>query len=73
MKYEKKELEKLIIEEKMSYEAIGRIYGVTGSAIKKAALRLGIKLETRRKVQPTENFSHTGKSKVDKFTDVEFK
>jgi len=72
MKYEKEELEKLIKEEKMSYEAIGRIYGVTGNAIKKAALRLGIELEVRRKIQSSENFSHTGKSKVDKISDEEF-
>lgn len=72
MKYEKEELEKLIKEEKMSYEAIGRIYGVTGNAIKKAALRLGIELEVRRRVQSTENFSHTGKSKIDKVSDEEF-
>lgn len=63
MKYEKEELEKLIKEEKMSYEAIGRIYGVTGNAIRKAALRLGIELEVRRKVNSTENFSHAGTAK----------
>jgi len=73
MKYEKEELEKLIKEEKMSYEAIGRIYGVTGNAIKKAALRLGIELEVRRKVNSTENFSHTGTAKFNKFSDEEFK
>ena len=73
MKYEKEELEKLIKEEKMSYEAIGRIYGVTGNAIKKAALRLGIELEARRKVNLTENFSHTGTAKFNKFSDEEFK
>lgn len=73
MKYEKEELNKLINDEQLSYEAIGRLYGVTGNAIKKAASKLGIKLPIRRKVNDSENFSHTGKSKVDKFTDVEFK
>ena len=72
MKYEKEELEKLIKEEQMSYEAIGRIYGVTGNAIKKAALKLGIDLEPRRKVNSKENFSHLGNSKVDKVSDKEF-
>lgn len=73
MKYEKEELEKLIKEEKMSYEAIGRIYGVTGNAIKKAALRLGIELEVRRKVNSNENFSHSGNAKFNKLSDEEFK
>lgn len=73
MKYEKEELNRLINEEKLSYEAIGRLYGVTGNAIKKAASKLGIELPVRRKINDSENFSHTGKSKVDKFTDAEFK
>lgn len=84
MKYEKEELNQLINEEKLSYEAIGRLYGVTGNAIKKAASKLGVKLPVRRKVQDFENFSHNVKSKinkfshsikskVDNFTDVEFK
>ena len=73
MEYRKEELNQLINEEKLSYEAIGRLYGVTGNAIKKAASKLGVELPVRRKVQDSENFSHSGKSKVDKFTDVEFK
>ena len=73
MKYEKEELNRLINNEQLSYEAIGRLYGVTGNAIKKAASKLGIELPIRRKINNSENFSHTGKSKVDKFTDVEFK
>ena len=73
MKYEKEELNKLINDEQLSYEAIGRLYGVTGNAIKKAASKLGIKLPIRRKINNSENFSHSGKSKVDKFTDTEFK
>ena len=73
MKYEKEELNRLINEEQLSYEAIGRLYGVTGNAIKKAASKLDIELPVRRKVSNSENFSHTGKSKIDKFTDEEFK
>ena len=38
MKYEKEELNRLINSEKLSYEAIGRLYGVTGNAIKKQLL-----------------------------------
>lgn len=73
MKYEKEELDRLINDEQLSYEAIGRLYGVTGNAIKKAASKLGIELPVRRKIQNFENFSYSGKSKVDKFTDAEFK
>lgn len=42
-KYNKEELENLILIQNLPYEAIGRMYGVTGNAIKKAAIRLGIK------------------------------
>lgn len=35
-KYNKEELENLILTRNLSYEAIGRLYGVTGNAIKKA-------------------------------------
>lgn len=34
----KEELTKLIVEEKISYQEIGRMYGVTGTAIKKLPL-----------------------------------
>lgn len=46
--YIKEELEKLIFVDKLSYEEIGRQYGVTGINIKRAALRRGIKLESRK-------------------------
>lgn len=52
----KKELENLITKEKKSYEEIGRLYGCTGANIKKVALRLGIKLEVRRKINSNETF-----------------
>ena len=38
--YTKDELETLILQEKLSYEAIGRLYNVTGAAIKKAAKKI---------------------------------
>jgi hypothetical protein len=56
-KYSKEELENLILNQNLSYEAIGRLYGVTGNAIKKAATRLGIKLPSRRKINPCETFN----------------
>lgn len=58
MKWEnkKEELIELIVKQKLSYEEIGRRYGVTGSAIKKTALRLGINVPYRRKINPNESF-----------------
>lgn len=74
-KYSKEKLEKLILEDNLSYEAIGKIYGVTGNAIKKAALSRGIELPQRRKINDNEKFSHkgsTGKSLVDSISDEDF-
>ena len=73
-KYNKEDLEKLIIEEALSYEAIGKMYGVTGNAIKKAARRLDIDLPERRKINECENFSkpNVTRSKIDKISDAEF-
>lgn len=78
MKYNKNELEKLILEEKLSYKEIGRRYGVSDTMIKKMALKLGIELPKRRQINECENFSHKGfrrDSKVfiipdDKFIDI---
>lgn len=58
MKYTKEELERLIIDENKSYSLIGKLYNVSGNAIKKAALKLNIVLPKRRKIAPNENFSH---------------
>ena len=59
MKWKEKneELKTLILEEKKSYEEIGRKFNVSGAAIKKAAQRLGIALETRRKINEKEHFN----------------
>lgn len=72
-KYNKLELENLIFTENLSYEAIGKLYGVSGNAIKKAAIRLGIELPSRRKISDSENFSKSNivRSKIDKLTDKE--
>ena len=40
----------------MSYEEIGRKYGITGTAVKKAAIRLGINLPKRRKYMVVDDF-----------------
>lgn len=53
----KEELEKLIFEEKLSYEEIGRRYDVSGNAIKKKAKRLGIELPKKRDINPNETFN----------------
>lgn len=74
-KYCKKDLESLILEQNKTYSYIGKLYGVSGTAIKKAAKRLGIILPRRRVINKNENFSHTGYKKnslVNKVTDEEF-
>lgn len=58
IKYNKSDLEKLIFEDKLSYIAIGKIYGVSCNAIKKAAKKLGISLPKKREINPKEKFSH---------------
>ena len=73
-KYTKSELENLIISKSLSYEAIGRMYGVTGAAIKRAAKRFHINLPRRRVINEREDFSKVDckRSKVDQLTDKEF-
>lgn len=58
VKYKTEDLERLILVENLSYEKIGRIYGVSGNAIKKAALRRGINLPLRRKINEKETFDY---------------
>lgn len=55
-RYKKEDLEKLILLELKSYEEIGKLYNVSGAAIKKAALRLGIELPRKRRINPKETF-----------------
>ena len=64
-KYEKEDLEKYIFEENMSYDKIGKLYGVSGAAIRKAAKKLGIVLPKRRKINKSETFNK-GKILVEK-------
>lgn len=49
-----KELLEHLINEKISYEEIGRRYGVSGAAVKKAAKKLGIEISPRREINPCE-------------------
>ena len=73
--YKKEDLEALILEKNKSYSFIGRLYGVSGAAIKKAAKKLGIPLPKRRKINEKEKFSHTGfkgNSNVNKISKEEF-
>lgn len=53
-KYNKEDLENLLLVKKLSYEEVGRLYGVTGNAIKKAAKRRNIPLIARRSINPSE-------------------
>lgn len=59
---EKENLRKLIEDDKVSYEAIGRMYNVSGAYIKKIAKRLDINIIPRRVINPKETFN-AGKSK----------
>ena len=61
----KEELKKLILDEKLSYEEIGRRYDVSGTAIKKKAKRLGIDIPKKRKINSKETFNK-GCSKKEK-------
>lgn len=73
--YDKKKLETLILEQNKPYSYIGKLYGVSGNAIKKAAKKMGIILPKRRVVNKKENFSHTGFKKtslVNKISDEDF-
>lgn len=54
MEYIKEELERLIIDENLPYVKIGEIYGVSDTAIKKHAKKLGIELPKRRSVNQSE-------------------
>lgn len=63
MKFNKEELENLILIEKIPYEEIGRRYKVSGSYIRKVAKKLGILLPQKRKINPKENFSRNVKEK----------
>lgn len=58
-----KENLKRLIESNVPYEVIGRQYGVTGNAIKKAAKKQGIELKPKRTINANETFNKGLKSK----------
>ena len=70
-KYSKEDLERLILDEGLSYEEIGRRFEVTGNAIRKTAARLGIELPRRRNINAKEDFNR-GVSLLDKICDEQF-
>ena len=53
---EKEKLEDFI-NQNISYDEIGKMYNVSGAAIRKAAQRIGIQLPRRRKINPNETFN----------------
>lgn len=58
----KTQLEDLILNQKMSYEQIGREQGCSSTYIKKLAIKLGIELPKRREINSKETFNRgTGK------------
>ena len=59
----KTQLEDLILNQKMSYEQIGREQGCSGTYIKKLAIKLGIELPKRREINSKETFNK-GSGKV---------
>lgn len=50
-----------LINDGVAYSKIGKLYGVTGASVKKAAKKFGIKLVNRREINPSEHFNR-GKS-----------
>lgn len=59
--YNKEDLEKMILVEKLSYRTIGKKFNVSDTSIKKAAIKLGIVLPKRKKLP--DNYSPYNKGK----------
>lgn len=58
------ELTDLLVNQKRSYEEVGRIFGCSGSNIKEVCIRYGIPVEQKRKINPNEHFNKgTGKKR----------
>ena len=54
--YDLEKIKRQVFEEKLSYESIGKEYGVSGAAIKKFLIREGIKPQARRVINEKETF-----------------
>lgn len=61
---ERENLRRLIEDDKESYEAIGRLYNVSGSYIKKLAKKFNIKITPRRRINSKETFNAGSSSKT---------
>lgn len=68
---EKDDLIKYIIDEGLSYRAIGKIYNVSDSYIRKMAKKYGISLPKRRKIAKTETFNKNV-TLIEKLSDNDF-
>lgn len=55
----KETLERLILEEEKFYEEIGRMFNVSGNAIKKRALKFEMELPKRRVINNSVNFNNS--------------
>lgn len=55
--YNKEDLDTYINIQKLTYKTIGKLYGVSGNAIKKAAKRLGVYIPVRRNINLEESFN----------------
>lgn len=47
----------VLIKEGVPYERIGKMYGVCGAAVKKAAKKIGIEIPKKRAINPKEHFN----------------
>ena len=54
--YDLEKIKRQVFEEKLSYESIGKEYGVSEAAIKKFLIRGGIKPQARRVINEKETF-----------------
>lgn len=54
---EKENLQKMVFDEKKSYEEIGRIYGCSSQNIRKVLKKMGVVLPKRRKINENETFN----------------
>ncbi len=62
---EKEKLNTLLNIEGKTYEEVGRLYGFTGAAIKKACKRIGVNVPPRRRINASETFNKgAGKQKM---------
>lgn len=62
--YNKNDLEKMILIDNISYRTIGKIYNVSDTSIKKAAIKLGILLPKRKKFPKEYSPHNKGKYKT---------